>query len=263
MFTAIRKQLHITPSTVIALMALVFALTGGAFAATGAGSHTKLLATTSKAKPAPKGKAGPRGATGAKGATGAAGPAGAMGPAGASGTAGAKGEPGVDGKEGPTGKEGKEGVEGKEGTEGVEGKEGSPWTAGGTLPAGKTETGTFSLSSETGTGAYVKFAAGNISFTIPLSAPLAKDHVIYVSQSAPSECENSAHPGSASVENPEASAGYLCVYQGAGLAVNKTEMEIFKPSSFSNGADVSGALLLQEVTEAEALSAGTWAVTAP
>ena len=44
---------------------------------------------------------------------------------------------------------GKEGAQGKEGPPGTNGKDGSPWTAGGTLPSGETETGTWAFASNT------------------------------------------------------------------------------------------------------------------
>ena len=117
MFSRIRK--HLTPSTAIAFAALIFALTGGAYAATGGGaSHATLTASAAKAKKksAPAGKPGPRGPAGPAGAAGAAGPAGPVGPA---GPAGAKGETGAAGT-GTTGAEGKKGKEGK-GTPGAPG----------------------------------------------------------------------------------------------------------------------------------------------
>jgi hypothetical protein len=116
MFQAIRRQ--ITPASVLALVALVFAVTGGAFGATGGGSgspsHATLTANAAKKKtkgPA-RGPAGPRGATGA---TGAAGPAGSAGPAGPAGSAGGKGENGAAGTNGTNGTNGENGKPGKPG----------------------------------------------------------------------------------------------------------------------------------------------------
>ena len=54
MFQALRK--HLNPATVMAFAALVFALTGGAFAATGGSSpsHATLTASAAKSKAKPK-----------------------------------------------------------------------------------------------------------------------------------------------------------------------------------------------------------------
>jgi len=118
MFHSIRK--HLSYANVAATMALVFALTGGAVAASshgggasspagavasasvgrgGAGSHATaavggntLLATASKSKP--KGKTGPRG------------PKGPTGPAGKNGANGTNGTPGAAGPQGPAGANG-------------------------------------------------------------------------------------------------------------------------------------------------------------
>lgn len=105
-----RLRKHLTPATGLALLALVFAITGGAFAATGGGnsSHGTLTASAAKSKAKAKAKAGPRGpagpagkngTNGTNGAPGATGPAGPQGPAGAagSGTPGPKGENGTNG----------------------------------------------------------------------------------------------------------------------------------------------------------------------
>lgn len=117
MFSAIRR--HFSPAMVLAFVALVFAVTGGAFAATGSGggsgggsSHATLSASVAKAKKkAPskgtRGPAGPKGATGATGATGPAGPVGATGPAGAAGGKGENGAAGGAGEKGSNGANGK------------------------------------------------------------------------------------------------------------------------------------------------------------
>ncbi len=178
MFSAIRT--HLSYANVAATMALVFALTGGAFAATShpGGSSTGFKASASvtpiasaakkKSKAPARGPAGPRGATGPAGPAGAKGETGQAGGTGPQGNAGTNGSNGENGKEGTPGKEGKAGAsvastefsgekEGKckEGgsefkagtrtTYACNGKEGSPWTAGGTLPPEKTETGVWAF----------------------------------------------------------------------------------------------------------------------
>src|SRR5271166_1036437 len=94
MLSALRNR--ITPSTVIATVALLFAMSGGAYAA----SHylitsSKQIKPSALAEIAKKAK-GPAGANGANGANGAAGP---QGPAGAAGS----GSPGPEGKAGAPG----------------------------------------------------------------------------------------------------------------------------------------------------------------
>jgi hypothetical protein len=295
MFQRARK--HINPSTAIAIVALVFAATGGAFAATGGGSsggpHATLTATAAKAKAKTKTKAGPRGPAGPKGATGAAGVAGPAGPA---GPAGAKGENGANGAAGSAGGPGKEGNKGEPGTPGTPGtpgnspagheftgsRVGSTCTNGGvefaiasgtttytcngangtngttgyteTLPAGKTETGTWTLS-------YNAAAAGEqpraaISFSIPLAPEEVGEskavHAEFV-EGPSAEC-----PGS--VEVPTATPGYLCVYK-YGLA-NAHEPELFDMEG--GGGGTMGAILsFQTDAAGAAIGWGSWAVTAP
>jgi hypothetical protein len=197
MLSAIRKQLN--PATVMAFVALVFAMTGGAFAVTGhgggSGSHATLTATVAKAKKkdksAPGGKLGPRGPAGPAGSQGPAGPAGAQGSAGGkgeNGTAGANGTAGTNGASvtsAPLGV-GDEHCKagGSEfssasgpsyacnGKEGKEGKEGSPWTAGGTLPPEKTETGSWAIG-VTPSGVNRAIDLVPLSFPIPLKEGLS------------------------------------------------------------------------------------------
>jgi hypothetical protein len=284
MFKALRK--HLTPSTAIAFMALVFAVTGGAFAATGGGNNNgssnasaakasaavTRLASAAKAKPKAKVKAktGPRGPAGPKGATGAAGPAGATGATGAAGPAGATGPAGA-GATGPAGPVGPAGAQGPPGTTGFT----------KTLPSEQTETGSWSFSSDATTGNHI-FAS--LSFNIPLHEPLNASQVHYIN-SAGKEITggNRGVPSascSGSAEEPTARPGNLCVYETATLGVvyvgevNEEEgasTEIFPsgaiPTSLGGsgvGAGTSGATI--QVTpnnqEAEHLGWGTWAVTA-
>lgn len=265
-----------TAGVVLGVLALVLALTGGALAASGA--------LTSKQKKEVKkiAKAEAKKFAGKEGPPGSAGPAGPQGSQGAQGEKGAPGDPGAPGAPGDDGKSvtlttepaGTGNCEGRGGTK-VEvegnaaskkyvctGKEGSPWTAGNVLPTGAMQTGTYFVGSETGSGAYAEYAIDAISFNVPLTAELPESNVKLVTSSVPTECENPNHTGAAGPLNPEASAGYLCVYQVE--SENMGGGEIYKASfNLGGGASVSGALIAYPVTAAEAHANGTWAVAAP
>lgn len=239
-----------TYANVIATFALVFAMSGGAYAA------SKILITSTK-QISPKvlkqlaGKTGPKGATGATGATGGTGLAGA---------AGAKGEPGAPGQDGK---------EGKEGKEGPEGTEGSPWTAGGVLPAGKTETGTWGVAQLPGVfaGGALEVALAPISFTIPLRATLPPANVsVHIIPPEGKGAGGKTCPTTSTVTNPGAEPGNICLFES--VASNVGQVLVTSPG----GVEVKGeermgingvtANALPE-TKGEALEiSGTWAVTA-
>ncbi len=270
-----RVRKHLTPSTFIAVIALVFAVTGGAFAASsngggGSPSHATLTASAAKAKKkaAPKpvrGPAGPKGATGAAGAAGATGPAGAGGPA---GPAGAKGETGATG----TGTQGGKGETGSPGASvtskvvatGVatcDEQGGAEFTVEGkkttacngttgfteTLPVGKTETGVWAAPMITTPYSTVA-GYGAISFTIPLSAAPT---VAYINPGQAGKEHATECPGT--LEKPEATEGFLCVY-----AVNNAFAEFEEATPYTVGAYLS----FHEGLHAGFTANGTWAVTA-
>src|ERR1700691_1348608 len=101
MFSALRRRIHLSPAMVIAGLAVVFAMTGGAYAA-----KKYLITSTKQISPSVlkqlQGKAGAGGAAGAQGPAGPAGPAGPGGPGGK----GEKGERGESGQSGTPGKNG-------------------------------------------------------------------------------------------------------------------------------------------------------------
>jgi hypothetical protein len=251
MFSAIRRRM--TPATVIATLALVFAMTGGAYAA------KKYLITSTK-QISPSVLKALKGASGKPGPAGPAGPAGAAG-VGTPGPAGSQGPAGAGGAKGETGPEGKEGKEGKTGKEGKPGSEGSPWTAGGTLPEGSTETGSWAFGpiaeSSVPLGLLLVPVA---SFPIRLASGLDNTHVHYVSveeltnKTAPAAC-----PGTA--EEPQATSGNFCVYAGEESEALSISEEIQKPGSTAGGAGTAGARMFFLVQGPKSKAFGTWAVT--
>ena len=262
------RRIRITPSMAIAIVALVFAATGGAFAATGGGgaSHATATAAKSKAKPktkaGPRGPAGPAGKNGANGATGPAGPAGAAGAKGETGAAGGNGANGEKGETGAKGETGPQGPQGDQGGAGSQGATGEPWTPNNTLPAKATETGTWI----TTTG-----QLGTVSFPIKLAAELSKVHVI-----GPDEGEEEAHPAPAitsgeckgKLASPGAGSGNFCLFidPRAVSALENVEANIVNPTSASLGTGVAGALLSVSAEEGKNPAQGvqiygTWAVT--
>jgi hypothetical protein len=272
MFSTLRTRFGIPG--VISVIALVFAMFGGAYAASSSSGGGKATASA-------KAKKGPRGPKGATGPAGPAGPQGPKGDTGAAGSNGSNGAPGAAGKSVVIGNSapgcdsgGKSiEVEGnaaskKEVCNGEQGEPGEPWTAGGTLPPGATETGAYSIVSTSGEGTHFGYEQTAISFPIPLAAELNSSHTIFVPQPpppaqpvVPAECENSEHEGLASANNPEASPGFLCVFEGNSAGFNTTEMPIYNPL-LSEGAGVMGAILFQKPTGPEAWAQGSWAVTA-
>jgi len=233
-------------STGVAILALVFAMTGGAYAA-----KRYLISSTSQLSPrvlkeleAMAGKAG---------APGAPGPQGPAGSAGTQGPAGPKGEPGAPGTPGKPGKAGKEGREGKEGEAGAEG---SPWTAGGTLPSGASETGTWSLS-----------PAGElfipISFTIPLKASLPKEKIeIFEGGTPPPGCKGSTVENGF-VTSLKAEPGFLCVYLRFGAGTGALVPFDSEKELGTEGAGKDGLVLYSGSVPSGTIAYGTWAVTAP
>lgn len=277
----------------VAVLALVMAMVGGAYAAGGLTKAQEKQVTKIAKKEARKFAGKP----GAAGAVGPAGPAGAKGGAGTNGTNGTNGSAGTNGTNGrsvtvtsiPTEEPECAGQGGA-----LLEAEGEPASAsevcnGQTgfteaLPSGKTETGGWAVNleaSETGETAVTHeevnipvsgFAPIQtaISFNIPLAAALAEAKVHYVlaaeweGHTAPAEC-----PGT--VQSPTAEKGNLCVYElGRNSLKPAAEQAPFKTISLlsgqviEGGADKTGALLTFLSTgSAPRYAYGSWAVTAP
>lgn len=243
MLSFIRRQMSAT--NLIAVAALIFAMAGGAFAATGGSKagNARVASHATKKRKVNKGvlitstkqlsKRVIEALNGKEGKGGPAGPAGAAGKDGVNGTNGTNGQDGTSvtattftGEEGGCLEGGVKLVSasgssylcnGTEGRAGKEGKEGALGTAGATLPSKASETGTWAFETK------AKVDQVPISFTIPLAAGLASGHadvigaggkeltynilksVVEEAAGTPADC-----PGS--VAAPTATPGNLCIY---------------------------------------------------
>jgi hypothetical protein len=247
-----RIRSRLTYANVTATLALVFAMSSGALAA----KHYLISSTK---------QISPKVLKALKGRTGSTGPAGQTGPKGKAGPAGKQGKPGANGAgvtsrafagiAGHCTQGGAEFTATNDTTfacNGSEGKEGSPWTAGGTLPSGKTETGTW---------AFVSNAEGLIraplSFSIPTKEPLKRTlggapvELLEPGEEDPID----THPGCpGTVDKPEADPGVICVY------AEKLEDPLYGQGPPRTSGVV---LIFKSSSSASKTDEGTWAVTAP
>jgi hypothetical protein len=274
MFSTLRTRFGIPG--VISVIALVFAMFGGAYAASNSSGGGKATASA-KAKQGPRGK------------TGKTGPAGPQGPAGPTGPAGAKGDAGANGSNGTPGADGKS-VSGEAitaggacgaGVTGVKytlnatstnvcnGKNGQTGFTS-TLPSGETETGTWAVG-QGGTGAVrfdtetsepVTFQYAPISLAIPLEAE-ASPELVFVQMgeglsSEPFEGteleelqEEGAEHGCPGIQEgiPLAEPGKLCVYSNffkfmtltLGTGIARTKLPAGPDQIFTGGGSISRA----------------------
>jgi hypothetical protein len=272
MISRIRKR--VTFANVVMTLALVFAMSGGAYAA-------KRYVISSTKQISPKVVAQLRGKAGAAGAAGPEGKQGPQGPAGKDGANGINGTPGSNGTAG-------EGVT----TKAVPSKVATCAEQGGaefevgtvttlacngqsgftkTLPSGDTETGTWGFS--TVATASKQLAVGAVSFNIPLAAAPNSVHLI----PAPSEHEeeNEEFPVppagcTGNVTSPGAAKGNLCVfarrYENAEAyfgSVNFLNPEGGGAEFLNSAGRVGVSVTAQSVATGPLFGLGTWAVTAP
>lgn len=272
---------RMTYANVTATLALVFAMSGGAYAAS-----KFLITNTKQIKPSVlaqlKGKTGPAGPAGTAGSVGPAGPQGAPGAKGengASGTNGTNGTPGENvistalAKGDATCKEGgsKFTTGGKE-TFACTGKPGEPWTVGGTLPKGASEEGAWSGAGPGGpilSEPEIKGISIPVSFDIPLKiapekvqiiqAPTAEEKAKHEFPTPPAGCTGN-------VEEPGAEKGNLCIFTQE--AVNVQGVIAVRPETgpapgLENEAGRVGVIILAAEEAQDSVNInGDWAVTA-
>ncbi len=228
---------HLTYTNAMVTVAVVFAMSGGAYAA-----NKYVINTTKQINPKVlanlKGKAGANGAQGPAGAAGPQGPAAAAGPkgeAGPSGQNGAPGEKGAQGEKGAPGSNGFNGAKGGTGAPGPAGPAGSPWTAGGTLPVGSEEKGQWSFAFRQATESSQTVSA-SISFPIPLASAISEAHTHFI---GPEEGEGEADAKnvegcSGNYKDPKAASGNLCVFTRRAVAESVAEgIRRLETSSFN------------------------------
>lgn len=244
MFSMTRQRFSV--AGLIATLALVFAMGGGAWAA-----KKYLITSTSQIKPSVlkklKGKTGPAGPVGTAGPAGSAGPVGPVGPAGANGKDGVS--PTTTAFTGAKGGCTDGGVEVKSASpttfvcNGEEGEPG-PTEFEGPLPKGETLRGTWAVAVTAGGS-----AATGISFPFPLaSEPTFR----FVKEGQEGVEHATECPGTA--EAPEATEGNLCIYVRIATG-NLGTASTLPPLN-------NGAALFFAGGTADAVGVGSWAVTA-
>jgi hypothetical protein len=274
MFGAIRRRFNATG--LVAVLALVFAMSGGAYAA------SRFVITSTK-QISPKvlkqlqGKAGAAGATGAQGPAGPAGPtgpagAGGAGPQGPAGNAGANGAS-VTSKtlakgEGGCKEGGSEFTSASGKTAACNGEKGKEGTFGGqSLPAGKTLTGTWAASSyaeakfpEEGYGVVV----ASVSFALPVTPALQGSQTYIGFEEGENEEESKwapaikEHKCKGDARKPGAAEGNLCVF-----GENEGNL-LGTPNFISGNNEATPGFTIYDYGKAKGaiLMDGTWAVTA-
>ncbi len=275
MYSRIREQFS-TTALILSIVALVFAMMGGAYAASNA-SKAKLI-------PGPRGK---------QGKPGKEGPQGPAGPQGLAGAPGAKGDPGLKGDQGIPGPKGNDGAPGKsvkvkplaiggqpecEETGGalVEEEDGSPKVPVCNGKKGEDgEDGTFDFSIklepgevETGVWAFNNLDLADGEVRLPVSLTVRLNEAVFTEESQrvwfTGEPNFSAHCTGNASEPVVVNAAELCIYAaGAGLS-SATFGGAFRPGAGqpggTQGLNPLGGYLKFISTADNASGSGVWAV---
>jgi hypothetical protein len=221
---------HFNYANIVATLALLFAMSGGALAA------THYLITSTK-QISPKVLKTLKGANGKNGAAGPAGPAGVgtQGPQGPAGTAGTNGEKGEKGPPGPT--------------------------EFSVLPPGQSERGTWVISVDS-----TEFKRVSISFPIWLEKPMTHYQLVGKGEDGKAVGKEKACEGG-TVENPVAAPGWFCLYtRELSEAEFGDEGEgALRSNEIGHDEEVgrSGATLVIKSAGEAPEGLGVWVVTAP
>jgi Collagen triple helix repeat (20 copies) len=253
MFSLIRKRVTYTNAAMV--VAIGFAMTGGAYAA---GKY--IITSTKQISPQVlkhlKGAKGPAGPMGPSGPTGPGGPAGPSGPVGPVGPAGKDGVNGANGASvtNKTVAIGEAACNQQGGAELKVGSGAPTFACNGTtgftetLPSGKTEMGDWTLTvpvQDPSTKTSLSYSS--ISFVIPLKAEPKSAVFLKAGEGKTAEC-----PGTAA--EPKAEPGFLCVYTG---------LEKDVPTNITVSAGNAGARIGSNAGgEPGGVAFGVWAVTA-
>jgi hypothetical protein len=149
---------------------------------------------------------------------------------------------------GPAGKNGANGGAGANGKNGTNGTNGQNLTSQTPIASGQSESGAFAVAAgESKTG----YAASGISFSQPLPAPIAANHVVYnLAGATTPQC-----PGAG-----RAAAGFVCMYESESSGMTFLVTRDFALNT--NAADPFGFAVFFTVTAASGYAAGVWTVTA-
>lgn len=250
---------------IIAVIALVFAMGGSAFAA------KYLITSTKQIKPsvltALKGKAGPAGPTGLAGSAGSKGDAGAPGAAGKEGSVGKSGENGKSVEVTPINvgiakcseRGGAEVIKeaappGIPVCNGAQGATGKPWTPDNTLPVGATLTGVWVVN---GSEADTEGVYAPIGFPVKLAKLLSRSHAHF---STDPDFDSMCKEDVGSVNSPGAKPGELCVYMSESTNATFDGMPRVAQIGEVEGA-LTGGTVLHFTMSGVGWAMGTWAVT--
>jgi hypothetical protein len=282
MFSTLRTRFGIPG--VISVIALVFAMFGGAYAANNSASDGGKATASAKAKKGPRGPKGPKGPKGDPGPAGPAGTKGDTGAAGSNGSNGADGQSvtgtpivaggacgvGVTGIKYTLGATSTNVCNGKNGTNGTNGSDGTFSTE--PLPEGETLTGIWShfFSSP-------HVEAIGVSYPLQVE-PAPTKAVLVGTPGIPGASFNPATgqeftpmfeetevealcPGSAAV--PSAEPGVVCIYADTKQTANFALAALSSTPEVGTSADAnSGTVFPVEGSGSNSYINGSWAVTA-